>query len=381
MPAGPSHRLRYLAFTALAVAGVALAACGAPRFEARTVEHGRLFQRNGMWVLELRGTPAERGRAEGRLVGKQIRWALPRYLDATLHMERPRGYPLRIVRELEGSIPKDALAEIGAIAKSAHVDRDTLVLVNLAPEEVAGLSCSCMAATGKKSGTGATLLARNLDWYGGDVLKDVGLVVVESGSGEPYASLGYPGLVGVVTGMNRSGLSVANLVVLHQHARPHEGVPVTFALRAILEHQTSVDAAVSYLKALPRTVPQNYAFADPTKAVVLETARHRFRRRDPAGGFVAVANLFDEDRHTRRNSRFARMMHAGAQRSLDVAKLEKALRRVALGDMNVQSVVFEPKRRLLHASMHSRPAADGPFHTVDVGRLLGASAGVHQATR
>ncbi len=163
---------------------------------------------------------------------------------------------------------------------------------------------------------------------------------------------------------------MANLVVLHPHARPAKGVPVTFALRAILEHETSVDGAVTRLTSLPRTVPQNYAFADPTTALVLETARYRFRRRAPEGDFVAVANLFDEDRHTRPRSRFARMMHAGRQSTLDVPKLETALRAVALGDMNVQSVVFEPAKRVLHASTRSRPAAEGPFVRIDVGRLL-----------
>ncbi len=194
MPSSISHRGRYLALAALAVAGLiataAVVGSGAPRFTPKTVDHGRLFRRDGMWVLALDGTPEQRGRAEGLLVGKQIRWALPRYLEATLHMRRPRGYPLRLAHALEGAIPPEALRELDAIARSAGVGRDTLVVVNLAPEELAGLSCSCMAATGHKSATGAPLLARNLDWYGGDVLKDIALLIVERGSGEPYASLG-----------------------------------------------------------------------------------------------------------------------------------------------------------------------------------------------
>lgn len=354
----------------LAVA-ITVGGCGAPEFEAGSVEHGRLYADGETWVLELDGTPTERGYAAGQLLGAQIRWALPRYLRATLRTDTPTGFPLEIVRKLEASIPKAHLAQLDALARSSGADRDALLLVNLAPEAWAGLACSCLAATGTKSATGSPVLARNLDWYGGDVLKDLGLLVIEPGAGQKFATLSYPGLVGAVTGMNSYGLSAANLVVLGHKATPTEGVPVTFVIRQILEEHDSVESAVEYLKSIERTVPQNYAFADRDKAVVLETWTRRFRRRDPVTGFVAVGNLFDEDKGTHPSGRYPKMMRVGARTSIDVESLKTALLEVALGDMNVHAAIFEPASRTIHASTHSRPAASGPFWRMDLGALLG----------
>ena len=357
-------------FSSALVFAVILVGCGAPKFKARKIEHGHLYERDGVWILELDGAPAERGHAAGQLVGEQIRWALPRYLRATLRTDTPEGLPLKIIQKLRDSIPRAHLEQLNALAESSGVDRDLLLAVNLAPEVWAGLACSCLAVTAEKSADGAPLLARNLDWYGGDVLKDLGLLVIEPGLGRKFASLSYPGLVGVVTGMNSQGLSVANLVVLGQNAVPAKGVPVTFALRRILEEHDTVQSAVDYLSGIERTVPQNYAFADRTMAVVLETWTRRFRRRDPKGGFVALGNLFDEDKKAHPKSRYPKMMRAGQQPTLDVEALKKALRDVALGEMNVHAAIFAPATLTLYGSTQSRPAASGPFWKMDLGPLL-----------
>ncbi len=313
------------------LAGLHFAACGPPKFKQREVANGQLFHQNGVWILELHGSPGERGQAAGELVGEQIRWALPRYL------------------------------------------RDTLLLVNLAPEAWAGLACSCLAATTTKSATGSPLLARNLDWYGGDVLRELGLLTVVKGDENDFVALSYPGLVGVVTGMNQHFLSAANLVVLGQKATPAAGVPVTFALRRLLETQSTLEGSVSYLHSIQRTVPQNYAIADRTTAVVLETWRQRFRRRDPKDGFIAVGNLFDEDKRTHPQGRYPKMMKVGEKPSVGVAELKAALVEVAMGDMNVHSAIFDPGAGVIHGSSLSRPAAKGPYWEVDVGALLGES--------
>ncbi|MEL6544459.1 MAG: C45 family peptidase [Myxococcota bacterium] len=347
--------------------------CGPPSIVPGETSHGRLSNDQGYWLLELDGTPEQRGSAMGTLLKKQIQWVLPRYLRETLRTSTPEGYPLQIVKKLESSIPTPHLRQLDAVAKAAGVERDYLLIANLAPEVWAGLACSCLAATDNKSADGKPILARNLDWFGGSVLTELGMLVVEHGPKRSFASVSYPGLIGVVSGMNESGLSGANLVVLGEDATPVEGVPVMFALRTILETSDTTEQATEMLRGLKRTVPQNYTFADVNKAVVLETWTTRFRRREPEQGFVAVANLFDEDKEIRPNSRFKKMTRHGLKKTLDLETLKGALQEVAMGDMNVQSVIFQPNERLVHFSTRARPAAKGPFQKADLSVIFSSN--------
>jgi hypothetical protein len=343
--------------------------CSPPDFKEAEVPHGTLKKRGDVWVMELFGTPIERGKAAGELTGDQIRWALPRYLQKTLRSEKPIGKTLEIVRKLEATTPKDNLAQLDALAKAARVDRDSLLLVNMAPEVFSGLSCSCLLVFGSKSADGGILMARNLDWHGGDVLHKLELVVIESGTGNRYASVTWPGLIGVVTGMNSYGLSVANLVVLRRGAEPATGVPVMFGLRRILESTDKVDSAIELLKRMNRTIPQNYAFADPRTAKTIETSPRIFRERASMEGIAAISNFFDEERTQKPGSRYRRMVNSSRNKKLGLKDLKTILADVALGELNVQAVVMNPAKRLIYGSTRSRPAASGRYWTLDLKKV------------
>jgi hypothetical protein len=354
------------------VPGLAGCAPSAPAFRTQSVPHGSLENRGGVWVMVLRGTPEERGTAAGLLVGEQVRWALPRYFRAVFGAETPPPRVLDRVRFVEPHVPADHLAQAGALATAAGVTRDAVLAANLAPDLKTGMACSCLAIAPSRSPDGRVRLARNLDWPGGDVLADLGLVVVEEGAAHRFASFTWPGLVGVATGLNDAGLAAADLVVPGQRTPMGPGVPVLFAVRQVLESAASVDEAAALLGRIPRTVAQNYALADPSGAAVLETGSRRFVRRDPGSdGFVAVANSWDEDRLARPGSRYARMVQAAAAALLGEAGLLAVLRDVAIPDLNVQAALIDPAARRVLISTHARPAAGGPFDNLDLSPWLG----------
>ncbi len=335
-----------------------------PAFRAAGVKNGSLELWGHVWVMQLSGTPKQRGKAAGALVGEQIRWVLPRYLKATLGSEDVSGPARGLVRKMSAAIPPEHLEQIEALADSAGVDPDGLLVANLAPDLFAAMACSCLVVSGKRG----VLFARNLDWHGGDVLSGLGLVVVESGAELRFASITWPGLVGVATGINEKGLAAADLVVLGRRGGARPGVPVLFTLRKVMETCGSVEAAVEFLKQARRTVLQNYMLADPGAAAALETGPERFRRRNLAAGFVAVTNHFDPDRYPR--GRYKKLIAAGRKGGLGIADLERVLQDVALGDLNVQAVVFEPKKLTVHLATRSRPAARGPFYQLDLSPFL-----------
>jgi len=335
-----------------------------PAFRPAKVKNGSLDRHQKVWVMQLSGTPEQRGKAAGSLVGEQIRWVLPRYLKATLGSAKLPEHVRGLVRKISAGIANEHLEQIKALADSAGVDPDGLLVANLAPDLFAALACSCLAVSGEMSSSGIVRFARNLDWHGGDALAELGLVVVERGAKLRFASITWPGLVGVATGMNEKGLAAADLVVLGRSGRTQPGVPVFFALRKVMETCGSVEEAADRLKQTKRTVLQNYMLADSKTATALETGPQRFRRRDLTAGHVAVANHFDSDKHPK--GRYAKLIKAAQKGGLGVAELKKVLKEVALGDMNVQSVVFEPGELVIHLSTRPRAAAQGRFFKLDL---------------
>ncbi|HUU02812.1 MAG TPA: C45 family peptidase [Myxococcota bacterium] len=346
----------------LAVSLVGISRCNsAPAYQEASIEHGSLKRQGGTWVLRLSGSAPERGEAAGKLVGEQIRWLLPRYLKASLGREKLPAGAAGLLSKYEKVIPEDYLAQLGALARSAGVDRDSLLAVNLAPEMFVAKGCSCLALEAGRTSGGKVLLGRNLDWQAGEYLTSLGLLVIEKGSGHAFASVTWPGLVGVVSGMNERGLSVANLVVFGEGGAAGAGMPVLFILRKVLEQADDAAGAAGMIRDLRRSVCQNYALADAESARVVESCPDSVRIRSPKDGVLAVANRRNEDKHSGANSRYAKMIRAASAGKLDLEKLEAVLSQVALGKMNVQAVIFEPQGRVLHLSISEVPAASGTW--------------------
>jgi hypothetical protein len=352
-------------------------ACASPRpaYRAATVEHGKLSQVDGFWVMQLDGSPAERGKAAGLLVGEQVRWLLPRYLKKLASTPTLSPAQKERVAALATEVPRPCFEQVNAYAEAAGVDRTTLFAINLAPEALAALMCSCMATTAERSSDGKVRLARNLDWPGGELLADAGLVVIESGGNHRFASFGWPGMVGVATGMNDAGVAVADLVALHTGGgrQPHPGVPVLLAVRGMLEAAGSVDEALAWLKAARRTMPQNYALADAQDVRVVETSATRFQVRPALAGLAVITNFWNEARGGAMDGRYAEMLKAAGDGKLGPADLQRILAGAALRGMNIQSVILEPETRRARVAHGKPPVAAGTWRTLELAAWLGKS--------
>ncbi len=345
-----------------------------PAFSAGACEGGRLSQRDGIWVLELEGSAAVRGRAHGTLLKKQIRWLLPAYSKAFGLSAKPDPRLAQLVEKLRARVPAEYLEELAAMAEAAGIDAGQALAVNLSPELYLGLACSVLVVTGEKSADGRVRMARNLDWQGGEVLHRLGLVIVESGpagEGRRVATFGFPGLVGAVTGMNDAGVAVADLMVLGEGRAVGEGIPVTFLVRRVLEKASSVPEAVQLITDSPRTICQNYALADPRTGAVVESCPAEFRQRAVEEGFVAVTNWRNEDRLGKARPRFASLCQAARQGALDGKGLQEILAAVALDKLNIQAVVLEPAGLKVQVAGGSLPAAGGTFRDLDLSAWLG----------
>ena len=108
------------------------------------------------------------------------------------------------------------------------------------------LGCTAFGLGPEATADGHALFARAFDFEAADVFdRDKAVFVVREDGKIPFASVAWPGLVGVVTGMNAEGVAVA---VNGGRAREPSttGIPVAFSLREALEsaHDTSEAIAI-----------------------------------------------------------------------------------------------------------------------------------------
>lgn len=111
------------------------------------------------------------------------------------------------------------------------------------------LGCSAFALGGKATKDGHTLVARAFDFDAADVFdRDKAVFFVAPRGAIPFASVAWPGLVGVLTGMNAEGVWVS---VNGGRARDNatRGIPVVSSLREVLERARTTAEATAILAA------------------------------------------------------------------------------------------------------------------------------------
>src|SRR5262249_6700861 len=156
---------------------------------------------------------------------------------------------------------------------------------------------SAQLAEPARSATGGPLFGRNLDYPSLGYADKYSLVTVYRPNGKhAFVSVGYPGLIGCLSGMNDAGLTVAVLEVLGAKAADERvdpaGLPYALCYRRLLEDCTSVAEAEKLLCSLPRTTVTNLAVCDRHGAAVFEITPKRVVVRRAEDGLCTCTNHF-----------------------------------------------------------------------------------------
>lgn len=135
------------------------------------------------------------------------------------------------------------LAETKANAQRVGVDWRDLTLVNLSYELVVGMFACSTIALATASGP---VLARNMDFWPEKWLARAStLMRFTRGVEIAFVSAGWPGAIGVVSGMSAKGFAVVLNAV--GGGSDKLGYPVLFHLRRVLEDAECFEAAVDWL--------------------------------------------------------------------------------------------------------------------------------------
>ena len=335
----------------------------------------------GVAVLHLRGEPAERGRQQGALLRKQFRVLRERYLERFVREGAQRTAARLAAMGFQQFMPPEYVAEMKALAAAAGEDYVGVLLANTFLDSSRALFCSVVIAGGEASRSGRLLFARNNDFPTFGVAHKASMLIVTHHT-QPgrhsFVSIGWPGVVGVVSGMNDAGLCLATLVSLSRKG-VSPGMPYCMMLRQILETCDTPQQALALVKRTRRTSANNLAVAAPKgQPLVIEYSSDKVVARRPVRGLLLATNHFRSKQHVPVpkpiDNRFA-TLQALTQRhrgSIDVPMLKRTLHAVNQGEMTMQSMIFEPTTRRIHLSVGTLPSTAGNYVTFDCTRLFGA---------
>ena len=270
-----------------------------------------------MLVLHLAGKPYALGLQHGVLARAEIlrfRRDAYRYLGGEVArlLGLPRALARLIARPLLLAqarafvpfIPQQYLEEMRGLADGVGVPLLEAVLINVIWELYLGSGCSEFAVRGRRTADGALLHGYNydlLDPAQAFINPYLALICYRPAGGAPFAQLNMLGSVGVNAGMSARGISVAwdNTIARAGatllRGAPRRCTPFVIALRDLLEHADSIDAAVATLRRhLPRPTADSIIVGEAAgnRAVALETIGSTLAAREMHDDAVWSANSF-----------------------------------------------------------------------------------------
>lgn len=376
-------RLRFAPALALAYTLLLAAlACAADDSRYGDARHGKgeLKHVNGLPVLVLEGTPEEMGEDTAVLTKEALKKLLPFPKEMVKRENAEATWPLLVAlaRSMEPRFPPDHLKELDALAKKGGADRDLALFGNTYPDISKMAGCSSLIVGKERSATGGPLFGRNLDYPTLGFLHEYSLVTVRRPKGKhAFASVGFPGMVGCLSGINDAGLALA---VHEVHSTKDnsvkldpKGVPYTLAFRRLLEECTTVAEAEKLLRDMKRTTMLNLSVCDKDGGAVFEITTKNVVVRKPDEDIVACTNHFCS-KELGTGVKCNRLPKLDASRAakekFGLADMAKKLDAVNFADGTLQTMVFEPAALKLHLAIGKCPSSALPLKEIDLAPLF-----------
>ena len=235
-----------------------------------------------MHQVELRGSPEEMGRQQGRPL-KQIGLTFP----------PPEPKMLRFAKQCEeivGQYAPELLDEMRGLAEVAGLEYDTLMTMILTvpfdPQDVP--SCSVLAVAPERTADGRPIVGRNHDFFY-DISEEPATTYRAYPEGR-YASLGNCDIwVGRKDGLNEVGLFIAMASFSFPGLQP--GLTFWLIVRLLLDRCATVDEGLELIQNVPHAQSFTYLLADRSgQAAVVEPTVEGIEVRYPQDGLLVMTN-------------------------------------------------------------------------------------------
>lgn len=288
-------------------------------------------RREGLLVIRLKGPPFEMGYASGVLLTEQMHTLENEFLDM-IHGYVPQDWKIKVLqsyvifrnRKLSNYVPDDYRLQIyGTILGcpdghpelgdyynrllNYHAAHDISYMMIDNPL-IARAGCTAFGAWGSATESGHLITGRNFDWEAAEVFsRDRVVILSEPDRGIPFVSLAWASMAGVVSGMNRAGVSVT--INGAPSSLPGEtATPVAMVARDILQKAHNLPEALELMRRAKVFVSTLWLIGSRAdgKFVVVEKTPDKMNVRESAGDTIVSANHFQTPglQEDKRNQRY-----------------------------------------------------------------------------
>lgn len=371
------------------------------------------------WELYIEGDALERGIIAGALMDSLIAYQEDAFVGKINEMipskkkqENLLGFVSWFNRKIYQFIPNEYKVELLGLSKYMSKKYNFIgppYLRNLyyhaahdighALVDLAKVRCTSAALWGGRTKDGKLIVGRNLDFYMSDDFSRNKLILfVKPKIGIPFVSVAWPGMMGVVSGMNKAGLTItlnAGKSKIPFTAKE----PISILARDIIQHASNIEEAIAIASKSEVFVSEALlvSSAKDNKAVVIEVSPRNFGVYEVnQKNKVVCSNHFQSDAYKKdkRNKerktmghsayRFKRMNElineAGEmtpQKMVKILRNKKGLNDKTIGYGNEKAinqllchhgVVFKPDKKIIWVS--SAPYNEGAFTAYDLDEVF-----------
>lgn len=221
------------------------------------------LKKSGLWEMHLSGDAFERGYAAGKLMPDLLHYQEKVFVDQIKKIIPSDGYLkfLRFMlvlfnRNLGNYVPEENRKEIYGISLSCtdefnaigtpyqrqlnyHAAHD----IGHAMQDYMLVGCSSFGVWGSERPDSTLLIGRNFDFYvGDDFAKNKLVTICQPDKGYRFISVGWPGMTGVLSGMNEAGLTVT-INAAKSTIPTSAATPISILARLILQYASTINEA------------------------------------------------------------------------------------------------------------------------------------------
>ena len=251
-----------------------------------------------LWELYIKGNPLQLGYNNGaltqNLMQKQEEIFFSKvegFVPSKFKQNLLRGFLKWYNRKMYLNVREDYQAELYGLSQYSSDKYDFIAPkflrsmylhgahdIGHAMQDLMVVGCTSLAVWNENTEDGDLLIGRNFDFYvGDDFSKNKLIEFVEPEEGIPYLSVSWPGMIGVVSGMNKEGITVtinAGKSKIPLTAK----TPISLVTREILQYAKNIDEAIAIAKKRKVFVSESILVgsANDKNAVIIEVSPDNF---------------------------------------------------------------------------------------------------------
>ena len=384
------------------------------QYEGNYLRHSN----SGLWELKVSGNAFQRGEAIGRLSSDLLYYQEKVFVDqireivpSDSYLKFLRFFIVLFNRNLGKNVTEEFRDEIYGISLSCTHEYDFIGTpyerqlnyhsahdLGHAMQDYMLVGCSSFATWGAGSADSSLIIGRNFDFYMGDKFAHNKLVsFYQPEQGYKFASVGWPGMIGVLSGMSETGLTVT-INAAKSTMPTASATPISILTREILQYASTIDEAYAIALKRKTFVSESILIgsARDSKAAIIEKSPEKTALFTGSGNRIICTNHYQSDafKDDERNMeniatsnspyRFARLQELleknnpiNPLKAASILRNQKGLNNADLGMGNEMainqliahhSVIFQPEKRLMYVS--TSPWQCGKYMAYDLNKIF-----------